>query len=402
MWLDNPFIFLLTPPLRQDNSYYSKPRRMVIISSSPIQFQIERSQSARKQLAQHVRGMIRSGEMPPGFKLPSNKELSQQWQVAGSSVHAALTALVKEGLLERTPKLGTFVAKRTRSLTQVVIYMSDDIWHQPSSAFLRAVVSELSEQLRARDIVPDVWIDLRAKGTRSEPWPELVQAASQRQIQAILMCCGDWNMKWISALPVPLAMLNHGPYRASAFFDHEWGGRLAALELSRQGCRSAGMIVPSGWKQADGGDNPHAAVMSAFRQAATEAGVEVRDEWIQHASADNVDEADAEVFGHETMKHVLEMKERPEGMFVTHDWTARGALTAVLESRVAVPDELKLVLHRNVEVGLLCPLPVSFLDYSVKELAGAMIALVDAQLRGEEPSPKCIRPSIARQSDMSK
>jgi GntR family transcriptional regulator len=63
------------------------------------------------QVREYVRDLIEGAE--PGSPAPSERELVQRFGVARMTVRQALDALVGEGLLERVPGRGTFVA-RTR------------------------------------------------------------------------------------------------------------------------------------------------------------------------------------------------------------------------------------------------------------------------------------------------
>jgi DNA-binding LacI/PurR family transcriptional regulator len=370
------------------------------MSDTLSNIRFSRQASVRQQLSRQLREMIVSGKMSEGDRLPSNQNLAEQWNVAASSVQAAMTSLVKEGLLKRARKRGTFVAKRTRTLTAVALYLADDIWHMRAAAFRRAVVTSLSEQLRARKIQPHIWSDSRPQSQQSKPWPDLAQAAEQRQIQAVLMCSGGTpaGYDWLSRLSVPLISLTNRYDHNCVGVDAAYGERLAAAELARKGCRSVGMITPvkAVAQGRHAADDARAQSTTAFREAAAESGMEIRDEWIRLPASDRIDEPEAEHFGYEQMKQVLALTNRPDGMFVTHDWVARGALMAVLENRIKVPQKLKLVLHRNLEIGLFCPIEASFLDFQVSEVAAGMISLMDAQLRGEECASILVRPRISR------
>ena len=61
------------------------------------------------QVREYVRGLIEGAE--PGAPAPSERELVQLFGVARMTVRQALDALVSEGLLERIPGRGTFVAR---------------------------------------------------------------------------------------------------------------------------------------------------------------------------------------------------------------------------------------------------------------------------------------------------
>ncbi len=62
------------------------------------------------QLAEHIRAQIVSGELQPGDRLPSERELSQQAGVSRMTARQALGYLTREGLLTVRHGLGAFVA----------------------------------------------------------------------------------------------------------------------------------------------------------------------------------------------------------------------------------------------------------------------------------------------------
>jgi len=57
-----------------------------------------------------LEGKVRSGEWPPGARIPTEHELMAHYGCARMTVHKAITALVAVGLIERRKKAGSFVA----------------------------------------------------------------------------------------------------------------------------------------------------------------------------------------------------------------------------------------------------------------------------------------------------
>lgn len=53
-----------------------------------------------EQIAAHYRGLIESGELGKGDKLPSVAQMSKEWSVATATVNAAIASLKSEGLIE--------------------------------------------------------------------------------------------------------------------------------------------------------------------------------------------------------------------------------------------------------------------------------------------------------------
>jgi len=84
------------------------------------------------QVREHVRALI--ADAPPGSAAPSERELVAHFGVARMTVRQALDALVSEGLLERMPGRGTFVARRKPRI---------------------GVINSYSEEMRRRGFLPE-------------------------------------------------------------------------------------------------------------------------------------------------------------------------------------------------------------------------------------------------------
>lgn len=65
---------------------------------------------------------IRNGRIPPGQKIPSEREICEKYGVSRTTVRQAISDLVAAGILMRVPARGTFVAGRRidQDLTRVV------------------------------------------------------------------------------------------------------------------------------------------------------------------------------------------------------------------------------------------------------------------------------------------
>lgn len=73
------------------------------------------SLSLPAELATDIERLILAGELPPGAKLPPERELATTLGVSRASIRDALRDLEMRGMLERTPGRGTIVASRAGS-----------------------------------------------------------------------------------------------------------------------------------------------------------------------------------------------------------------------------------------------------------------------------------------------
>jgi GntR family transcriptional regulator len=63
------------------------------------------------QIAAQIRSWIESGEIKPGEKIPTERELQQDLDVSRATVRHAISELVYEGLLKRRRAIGTIVSE---------------------------------------------------------------------------------------------------------------------------------------------------------------------------------------------------------------------------------------------------------------------------------------------------
>jgi len=168
--------------------------------------------------------------------------------------------------------------------------------------------------------------------------------------------------------------------------------RLAIQTVVEQGSRSVGLISPvyPETTDADGSPHPNAHFYMAFLCAAKEAGIEVRNEWIKAPTSSDVGNRNQEEWGYEAMREFWHQPRHPESLVVFPDTSARGVILALLEMGVRVPQDLKLVLHKNAEIALLCPLPADIITLSLTDVARALIEQIETQFSGGECTPKLI------------
>ena len=76
----------------------------------------DREGAAYRQVASVLRGRITSGELPPGQRMPSEKDLHDEFGLARETVRRAIAVLRAEGLVEVRHGHGTFVVDAPESV----------------------------------------------------------------------------------------------------------------------------------------------------------------------------------------------------------------------------------------------------------------------------------------------
>ncbi|MDU5950378.1 MAG: GntR family transcriptional regulator, partial [Paenibacillus macerans] len=68
------------------------------------------------QIQQHFKDLIQQGQLKENDKIPSEKELMEQFDVSRITVANALTQLAKDGWIYRIPGRGSFVGENINEL----------------------------------------------------------------------------------------------------------------------------------------------------------------------------------------------------------------------------------------------------------------------------------------------
>jgi DNA-binding GntR family transcriptional regulator len=63
-------------------------------------------------VAEHIAARIEAGDLPPGARLPGERDLAAEYGVALMTARRAIRDLRERGLVRTLPSKGTFVTKR--------------------------------------------------------------------------------------------------------------------------------------------------------------------------------------------------------------------------------------------------------------------------------------------------
>jgi len=116
-----------------------------------------------RQIADQIRGLIKSGEFPAGSRLPPERDLARQLGVSRPSVREALIALEVEGMVEVRIGSGIYVLAGT-------------VPHQPNGLDATAGPFEL---LRARYVIESECAALAAKSAKKSHVHAIEEALSE-------------------------------------------------------------------------------------------------------------------------------------------------------------------------------------------------------------------------------
>jgi LacI family transcriptional regulator len=162
----------------------------------------------------------------------------------------------------------------------------------------------------------------------------------------------------------------------SVVTDDQAGAYLATRHLIALGHQRIAMILgPEKYK-------PLAERYLGYRQALREAGLPIDDALIQPPNSHGTPRK-----GYREMQRLLESGPRPTALFAVTDRTALGALDAIYEHGLRVPDDISLIGFDDIAPGAQARPPLTTIHRPTYEMGVAAMRRLDALLTGQSLIP---------------
>jgi LacI family transcriptional regulator len=188
---------------------------------------------------------------------------------------------------------------------------------------------------------------------------EELELLRQRQVDGIMLASANALgnsdlLQRLTALGIGLVMIDRDDHPAvrcdRVITDDEEVGRLATSHLIEQGCRAiahiAGPSIVHAKRRAHG-----------YRAALKEHGVRGRPEWMVRGGFKEAD-------GYRAMTKLLSHKPRVDGVFAANDPAAIGAMKAIWDAGLRVPQDVKVVGAGHIAMGDLLRVPLTTVSWS--------------------------------------
>ncbi len=297
------------------------------------------------QVAEDIRRQITTGELAPGHRLLLEDALAEQYRVSGVTIKHALRNLAEEGLLLRIKRKGTFVSPRrdqpanviqkTKTLALIIPAIED--------LFISEIYRGVADVARQSDYS----ISIASSDREVEREVENITNLGRRG-EAGAIIFPNWgraNAEQIFELKrrqFPFVMINRffRDIRTHSVVSDNVDGACQAVEhLIGLGHRRIGCI---GWVECTAIDDR----LDGYRMALGRNGIAYREELvsgIMDGSPDRYVGVEPVDGGYEEMKRLLRLDDRPTAVFAVTDRLAVGAMRAVAEAGLTIPDDIALV-----------------------------------------------------------
>jgi DNA-binding LacI/PurR family transcriptional regulator len=295
------------------------------------------------QIRQQLTWWIASGRLPPHSRLPNIRELAGRHNINMHTVRQAYHALEADGLVESRPGRGTHVlpvdvgqlASRTASPPSHTVGV---LLPEPSSLYAQFLGGlEGAAKSQGYLLITGFTHD-SAAGTLG-----LAQRLVSKDIDGLIgaSTAGHLQPEQMQGLPV-VYVDSPEIRRNSIVLNLEGAGHEATRHLIWHGHRAIALITASlEWH-----NNRH--TLRGYKRALREAGLPVEEGLMVEVPAF------LRQFGYQGAKRLLELRRgRPTAIFVSGDILAMGALQAIREAGLRVPQDIAVASKDNVEFASL-------------------------------------------------
>ncbi len=342
---------------------------------------IEKRKTIRQQISDYLREMILTGELAAGSKLPATMLLAKKWNTQAANIHAALAPLVAEGLLTRKKGVGTIVNAKPHRLEVIAVYVKQGL-RAPASFFSRLLLENiervlLSEGIECRFIFENF---------ENSGFDQLLKMAKSRKIQGVITQAIDHALlSQLKKLPVPFSCLTESRIKNSVQYNPDDLIEKVIEAVRGQGGKRLGLICssPDNTKPEDSAQIERHGFYIKMFEAIQKSGLENRPEWNFIKSNDFLKNSKYTHYAYECFSNMWKLKEKPDSLFVYTDDLVTGTLLAIAANRVLVPEQLRLIMHRNSGNDILCPHPCYFIENDIDEMARSLVKQIQLQFSGK-------------------
>ena len=212
---------------------------------------------------------------------------------------------------------------------------------------------------------------------------QVIEQLIARRVDALLVASTQWTVEMfrrVEEAGIPYILIDRNFTGLAAHFvgvNDEEVGALATRHLAEVGCKRIAHI---------GGAEISSVVgrMQGYKRALAKLGLVADPELI--FSVERVEEM-CDEGGYKATKQLLELKPRPDGIFCYNDPTAYGAIAAVLDAGLRVPEDVAVVGCGNLLYNKFLKIPLTSVDQQTTAIGQKAGTLALQLIEAGEPIP---------------
>lgn len=333
-------------------------------------------------LARAIREQIAAGTYKMGDRLPSENELSEEFNFSRQTVRQALGILEREGYLVRRRGSGTYVAKespglkKSRTIGVITTYITDYIF----PVITRGIEEVLSYE--------GYRLTLGVTKNRVETEHQLLQSMLENGVDGLIVegtktALPNPNIalyRKLESMGIPCVFFN-GYYRELpgcvyvVTNDRECGSQASSFLLAA-GCRHLGGIFKSDDMQ---GHERYAG----FAEGLMEAGREINDDsvfWYTTGDRDSLFEGDNSERVLRTLKHC-------DGVVCYNDQIAYRLIELFRQRGIRVPEDVCVISFDNSSISQYSPVKITSFNHPKEQMGQEAAQKIIHMIQGSRETP---------------
>lgn len=338
-----------------------------------------------QQVAAQMREQI-FAHCKAGDRLEPEIVLARKMGVSSATMRSALVILAGEGLIERSPKRGTFILDRAVR-KHVGILVETDVHHPRASGFYRRLIFALREKFGEGSLPVKVYLgtvppDRRALATTCE---DFLADVLQDRLSALITIATTPDESWLGPLQsrgVPI-LGSIEDYPTGIGFDTDSIVTRGTRHLIERGCKRPALI-----SLASPSPDRRELFLNSIRESglAVEPGRQIR--CVPAGQPGAAWEAVRELF------IGTSASTRPDGILISDDTLLQDSAIALLELGMRIPEDVRLASHLNTGEPLFLPFPFTCITTNIERYAEAAHALICRMMAGSAPNPDKTRVAV--------
>lgn len=285
----------------------------------------------------------------------------------------------RERVLRRVKELNYRPSSTARALVTGKTFALGLVVPDLVHPFFGEVAKGLADTLRDRGY------DLVIASSEERPDIEVkaIEQMLARRVDALIVASAQRDGKFFEQVAkpqVPYILIDRHFNGSRANFigvDDDKVGVLATEHLISVGCRRIAHIRGPKVSTAAGR-------AKGYRKALQSSGLEAPSEYVV---LEETGDESADISGYRAMTQLLKLDPKPDGVFCYNDPTAMGAMQAILDGALGVPDDIAVIGCGNVRYAQFLRVPLSSIDQKSSDI-GVRAALLALELVEAKSAPK--------------
>jgi LacI family transcriptional regulator len=293
--------------------------------------------------------------------------------------HADISEETKARVLKRCKELNYRPNLAARALvtgrTNLIGFVVPELLH----SFFSEIVRGVSDALFGTEYT------LVTTSSDQDPKRErqAVEQLIARRVDALLVASSQWTVEMfrrVEEAGIPYILIDRDFSGLAAHFigvNDDTVGALATRHLAEAGCRRIAHIGGSGL-------SPVVGRMEGYKRTLQKLNLPSDPELIYNV--DRVEEL-GDATGYEATKKLLKLNPRPDGIFCYNDAIAFGAIAAVLEAGLRVPEDVAVAGCGNILYDRFLKIPLTSVDQQTALIGQKAGKLALHLIESDEPVP---------------